>query len=383
LDLNPGETEALVQRAARDFAERVVMPRATEIDASESIPPEILRGAADLGLMAIHVGSDLGGAGASVVAYALAIQEIARACASTAVVMSVTNMVGETIARFGTDAQRNRYCRRLATGEHGLGSFALSEPDAGSDPGAMRTTARRDGADWVLDGAKQWITGGSAAGVFIVWARTAPPETDVRGISCFLVEPAAAGLRIGRPEDKMGIRGSTTVPLAFTGCRIPGDALLGAENEGFKIAMMALDGGRIGISSQAIGIARAALEESVRYARDRRAFGVPIGQHQAIQAKLADIQTQIDAAHLLSLRAAWLKETGKPFTREASMAKLFASEAAVRACNDAVQIHGGYGYTRDFAAERHLRDARVTTIYEGTSEIQRIVIARHELARRS
>jgi alkylation response protein AidB-like acyl-CoA dehydrogenase len=380
LDLIPDEAEALVQQTARDFAERVVMPRAAEIDAREAIPPEILRGAADLGLMAIHVPADLGGAGASAIAYALAVQEIARACASTAVVISVTNMVGETIARYGTDAQRNRHCRRLATGDHVLGSFALSEPDAGSDPGAMRTTARRDGGEWVIDGNKQWITGGSSAGVFIVWARTSPPGTDVKGISCFLVEAGTAGLRIGRPEDKMGIRGSSTVPLELTGCRVPADALLGPLNEGFKIAMTALDGGRIGISSQAIGIARAALEESVRYAGDRRAFGVPIGRHQAIQAKLADMQTQIEAAHLLSLRAAWRKETGRPFTREAAMAKLFASETALRACNDAVQIHGGYGYTRDFAVERHLRDARVTTIYEGTSEIQRLVIARGELA---
>jgi alkylation response protein AidB-like acyl-CoA dehydrogenase len=293
--------------------------------------------------------------------------------------MSVTNMVGETIARFGTEAQKGRYCPRLAQGDHGLGSFALSEPDAGSDPGAMRTTARRDASDWVLDGNKQWVSGGSAAGVFIVWARTGAIEAGVKGLSAFLVEPGASGLRIGRAEDKMGIRGSSTVPLELAGCRVSGDALLGRENEGFKIAMTALDGGRIGISAQAIGIARAALEESVRYARDRRAFGVPIAQHQAIQAKLADMQTQIEAANLMCLRAAWLKEGGKPFTREASMAKLFASEAAVRVCNDAVQIHGGYGYTRDFAAERHLRDARVTTIYEGTSEIQRIVIARGEI----
>ncbi len=381
MDVTPGETQALVQRTAREFAERVVMPRASEIDAREAMPAEILRGAADLGLLAVNVPSDLGGAGAGVVAYALAVQEIARACASTAVLMSVTNMVGETIARFGTDAQRNHYCPRLARGDHGLGSFALSEPDAGSDPGAIRMTARRDGSGWVLDGSKQWITGGDSAGVFIVWARTAPPETGVRGISCFLVAQGIAGLQIGRPEDKMGIRGSSTVPLEFTGCRVRAGDLLGSENDGFKIAMTALDGGRIGISSQAIGIARAALEESVRYAKDRRAFGVPIGQHQAIKNKLADMQTQLEASQLLCLRAAWLKEAGRPFTREASMAKLFASEAAVRVCNDAVQIHGGYGYTRDFAAERHLRDARVTTIYEGTSEIQRIVIARGELAR--
>jgi alkylation response protein AidB-like acyl-CoA dehydrogenase len=381
VDVTPGETQTLVQRTAREFAERVVMPRAAEIDAREEIPGEILRGAAELGLMAVNVPSELGGAGAGVISYALAIQEIARACASTAVLMSVTNMVGETIARFGTEAQKNLYCPNLAKGDHGLGSFALSEPDAGSDPGAIRTTARRDGSGWVLDGTKQWISGGSSAGVFIVWARTSPPESGVKGISCFLVARGTDGLRIGRAEDKMGIRGSSTVPLEFAGCRVGEGDLLGSENEGFKIAMMALDGGRIGISSQAIGIGRAALEESVRYAKDRRSFGVPIGQHQAIQMKLADMQTQIEASNLLCLRAAWLKEQGWPFTREASMAKLFASEAAISVCNDAVQIHGGYGYTRDFAAERHLRDARVTTIYEGTSEIQRIVIARGELAR--
>jgi alkylation response protein AidB-like acyl-CoA dehydrogenase len=232
----------------------------------------------------------------------------------------------------------------------------------------------------VLDGAKQWISGGSAARVFIVWARTRPIEAASKGISCFLVDGNAAGLRVGRPEDKMGIRGSSTVPLEFSGCRVPASAMLGSENEGFKIAMMALDGGRIGISSQAIGIARAALDESVRYAKDRRTFGAPIAEHQAIQWKLADMQTRIEAAHLLSMRAAWMKETGHAFSREAAIAKLFASESAIAVCNDAVQIHGGYGYTRDFAAERHLRDARVTTIYEGTSEIQRLVIARSALA---
>jgi alkylation response protein AidB-like acyl-CoA dehydrogenase len=379
LDLSPNETQTLVQKTARDFAERVVLPRAAAIDASEAIPGEVLRGLGDLGLLAVNVPADLGGSGAGTVAFALAIQEIARACASTAVTMSVTNMVGEAIAHFGTAAQKSRYCPVLARGDLGLGCFALSEPDAGSDPGAMKTTARRDGDEWVLRGSKQWISGGSAGAVLIVWARTAAPETKTRGISCFLVEQGAHGLRFGRPEDKMGIRGSSTVPIELADCRIPAEALLGQENQGFKIAMMALDGGRIGISAQAIGIARAALEESVRYAKDRRTFGVPIGNHQAIQTKLADMQTQVDAAHLLSLRAAWLKEQRQPFTREASMAKLFASEMAVRVCNDAVQIHGGYGYTRDFPAERHLRDARVTTLYEGTSEIQRLVIARSAL----
>ncbi|HTQ46223.1 MAG TPA: acyl-CoA dehydrogenase family protein [Polyangiaceae bacterium] len=382
MELELTETQLLVQKTARDFAARVVAPRAAEIDGSETetYPREILRGLAELGLMAINVPPELGGSGAGVVAYALAMQEVARACASTAVMMSVTNMVGEAIARFGTDAQRQRHCPHLASGEYTMGSFALSEPDAGSDPGQMRTTARRDGNEWVIDGAKQWITGGSYAGVFVLWARTGTVDSGTRGISCFLVEGGAKGLKVGRPEDKMGIRGSNTVPLEFDGCRVPADALLGQENGGFKIAMMALDGGRIGISSQAIGISRAAIEESVAYAKDRKAFGVPIAQHQAIQWKLADMQTQLDAAYLLAMRAAWLKEQGRPFSREASMAKVFASESAVRICNEAVQIHGGYGYIREFAAERHLRDARVTMIYEGTSEIQRVVIARSVLS---
>ncbi|MGO9835347.1 MAG: acyl-CoA dehydrogenase family protein [Polyangiaceae bacterium] len=376
MDIELTETQALVQHTAREFATRVVAPRAAAIDATSEFPSATIQGLADLGLLAINVAPELGGSSAGPIAYALAIQEIAHACASTAVMMSVTNMVGETIARFGTEAQRLRFCPALASGKAVVGSFALSEPDVGSDAGALRTTARRDGAEWVLDGAKQWITGGTHAGVFVVWARTAPPATGSRGISSFLVEGGTPGLKVGPPEDKMGIRASDTVPLEFNGCRLRAASLLGEENAGFKVAMMALDGGRIGIASQAIGIARAALEESLRYAKDRRTFGVPIAEHQAIQWKLADMRTDIDAAYLLTMRAAWRKENGKPFTREASMAKVFASEMAVRACNEAVQIHGGYGYTREFAAERHLRDARVTTIYEGTSEIQRMVIAR-------
>jgi alkylation response protein AidB-like acyl-CoA dehydrogenase len=348
----PTETQALVQRTARDFAERVVRPLAADIDARGAIPPEVIRGLGDLGLLAVNVDPELGGAGAGPVAFALAVQEIARACASTAVTMSVTNMVGEAIARFGTAAQAARHCPVLARGDQGHGCFALSEPDAGSDPGGLTTTARREGDGWVLDGAKQWISGGNAAHVFIVWARTVvaggAPIPGAKGIACFLVEGGAPGLRAGAPEDKMGLRGSDTVPLVFSGCGVPASARLGTEGDGFKIAMMALDGGRIGIASQAIGIARAALEESVVYAADRRAFGVPIAEHQAIQWKIADMATRIDAAHLLSMRAAWMKERGLRFSSEAAMAKLFASEAAIAVCNDAVQIHGGYGYTRDF-----------------------------------
>jgi alkylation response protein AidB-like acyl-CoA dehydrogenase len=386
VEFSATETQSLVQRTAREFAERVLRPLAAEIDARSKIPDTVVRGLGELGLLAVNVSADAGGAEAGAVAYALAVQEIARACASTAVTMSVTNMVCEAIVRFGTTAQAQHYVSALAGGREGNGCFALSEPEAGSDPGAMTTRARRDGGErgeWIIDGAKQWISGGNGARVFIVWARTAAPDANTgptKGISCFLVDAGAPGLRVGRPEDKMGLRGSSTVPLEFSGCRAA--SMLGGENEGFKIAMMALDGGRIGISSQAIGIARAALEESVAYAKDRRAFGVPIAEHQAIQWKLADMRTRIDAAQLLSMRAAWMKEKNAPFSREAAMAKLFASEAAIAVCNDAVQIHGGYGYTRDFPAERHLRDARVTTIYEGTSEIQRIVIARSALVHR-
>jgi alkylation response protein AidB-like acyl-CoA dehydrogenase len=309
-------------------------------------------------------------------------QEMAHACASTAVAMAVTNMVGEVIARFGTEEQRRAHNPKLASGEYAAGAFALSEPEAGSDPGGMRTTATREGSHWVIRGAKQWITTGAFAGVFVVWARTGDRESlpGTRGISCFLIEGGTPGLKVGRAEDKMGIRGSNTVALEFDDVRVPESALLGEVNGGFKIAMMALDGGRIGISAQAIGIARAALEESVAYARDRKQFGHAIAEFQAIQWKLADSKVELDAAHLLCLRAASLKEAGKAFSREASMAKLFASEAANRICNRAVQIHGGYGYIREFAAERHLRDVRVTTIYEGTSEVQRIVIARSVLS---
>jgi alkylation response protein AidB-like acyl-CoA dehydrogenase len=382
MDFTPNETQAMVQRAARDFATRVIMPEAAAIDREERFPKSILKGLADLGLMAVNVAHEHGGAGAGAVAYALAMQEVSRACASTAVTMAVTNMVGEVIARFGTAEQKTKYNPRLASGEYVAGAFALSEPEAGSDPGSMRTTAHREGDSWILDGQKQWITSGAHAGVMVVWARTGDREKlpGTRGISCFLVEGGTPGLRVGKPEDKMGLRGSNTVGLTFEGCRVPASALLGELNGGFKIAMMALDGGRIGISCQALGIARAALEESVAYAKERKQFDKPIADFQAIQWKLADMQSEIDAAHLLAMRAAWLKEHGRVFSSEASMAKVYATEAANRIANRAVQIHGGYGYIREFAAERHLRDARVTTIYEGTSEVQRIVIARSVLA---
>ncbi|MFO0679257.1 MAG: acyl-CoA dehydrogenase family protein [Polyangiaceae bacterium] len=382
MDVELTETQAMVQKTARDFATRAILPQARDIDEKERFPADLLKGLADLGLMAVNVPAALGGSEAGVVSYALAMQEVARACASTAVTMAVTNMVGEVIATFGTDEQKSRHCPKLASGEHVAGAFALSEPDAGSDPGGMRTVARRDGDHWVIDGAKQWITSGAHAGVFVVWARTGDPTTHpgTRGISCFLVEKGTPGLKIGRAEEKMGIRGSNTVALEFEKCRVPASALLGREHGGFKIAMMALDGGRIGISAQAVGIARACVEESVVYAKDRKQFGKAIGEFQGVQWKLADMLTRLDASHLLCMRAASMKEKGVPFSREASMAKVFATESAVKIANEAVQIHGGYGYTREFSVERHLRDVRVTMIYEGTSEIQRVVIARNVLA---
>ena len=302
--------------------------------------------------------------------------EVARGCASTAVTMAVTNMVAEVITKFGTDAQKRAYVPRLTSGEYAAGAFALSEPEAGSDPGSMRTVARRDGTDFVLDGQKQWITSGAHAGVMIVWARTGDPAQGTRSLSAFLVEGDAPGLRVGKHEDKLGLRGSNTVPLSFEGVRIPESALLGTLDGGFRIAMMALDGGRIGIASQAIGIATAALDEGARYAKERKQFGKSIAEFQGIQWPIADSRTELDAARLLTLRAAFLKESGKPFSQEAAMAKLYASEACNRIVGRCLQVHGGYGFVKDFPIERLYRDARVTTIYEGTSEIQRTVIAR-------
>jgi alkylation response protein AidB-like acyl-CoA dehydrogenase len=317
-----------------------------------------------------------------VVAYSLAMTEIARGCASTAVTMAVTNMVGEVITAFGSEAQAMRHVPELTSGRYSAGAFALSEPGAGSDAAGMTTQASRDGDGWVLSGQKQWITSGSEAGVMVVWARTDTPDDRRahRGISCFLVEKDTPGLIVGKKEDKLGLRASETVPLTFDDCRVPADALLGEEGQGFKIAMMALDGGRIGIASQALGIAGAALDKAIAYAKERRQFRRPIADFQAIQWMIADSKTELEAARLLALRAAQLKERGDvAFSREAAIAKVFASEAAWQVCDRALQIHGGYGYVREFDVERHLRDVRVTRIYEGTSEVQRTVIARARL----
>ena len=374
MDFTPSEHQALVRDTARSFAEKRLRPIAADLDRHERFPFDVLKELAGLGLMGVNVPASLGGAEAGVVAYSLAMMEIASACASTAVTMAVTNMVAEVIGTFGTEEQKQKHVPKLASGDYVAGAFALSEPEAGSDPRSMRTTATKVDGGWELNGQKQWITSGAHAGVMVVWARTGEGK-----ISCFLVEKGTPGLKVGRPEDKMGLRASNTVPLAFESCKVGDDALLGELHGGFKIAMMALDGGRIGIASQACGIATAALAAATSYAKDRKQFGKAIGDFQAVQWMLADSRTELDAAKLLALRAARLKETKKPFSREAAMAKVYASEAAVRIANRAVQIHGGYGYTREFPVERHLRDVRVTMIYEGTSEIQRTVIARHVL----
>jgi alkylation response protein AidB-like acyl-CoA dehydrogenase len=377
------ETEHLVQKTAREFADRELAPRAAERDRTGTFPVAELRALADLGLLGVNIPAALGGAEAGPVAYALAMQEIARGDASVAVAMAVTNMVGEVICKFGSDAQQRRTVPRLTSGAAVAGAFALSEAQAGSDPAGMGTTATRTPSGWRLDGSKLWITSGDRAGVMVVWAKT-DKTAGARGISAFLLEREIVdgvaaplpGLTVGRPEDKMGLRGSSTVPLTFDGCELPADALLGKEGEGLKVALLALDGGRIGIAAQALGIARAALEATRRYVRERQQFGRALADFQATQFRLATVATELEAAHLLALRAAHHKGAGLPFSIEASMAKLWSTEAAFRACDAAVQLHGGYGYTREFVVERLYRDVRVSRIYEGTSEIQRVVISR-------
>ena len=377
MDLELTDEQRMVRDMARDFAKGVLAPVASRYDQESHYPAAELSRMAELGLMGVNVPAEYGGAEAGVVAYSLAMQEIAAGCAATSVTMAVTNMVGEVICAFGTEEQKREHVPKLTGGAYSAGAFALSEPQCGSDASALKTKAERRGDRWVLNGEKAWITSGNTAGVIVVWARTGGPGAG--GISAFLVTPDAEGFSVGRHEDKMGLRASSTTSLVFEDCLLPAGALLGQENEGFKVAMMALDGGRIGIASQACGIATAALNEAKEYALERQSFGRPLADHQAIQFKLADMAIELDAARLMALRAAWLKQQQRRFTKEASMAKVFATEAANRICAEAFQIHGGYGYVKEFPVERHLRDVRVTTIYEGTSEIQRIVISRHVL----
>jgi butyryl-CoA dehydrogenase len=366
--------QEMIRLMARDFARKELEPFAGQWDREKTFPAGAIKKMGGLGLMGMMVPGEFGGAGAGAVGYSLALQEIAYACASTAVTMSVTNLSTDPIVKFGTEEQKRRFLKPLAEGEM-LGAFAVTEPEAGSDPGSMTTRAEERGGDYCVHGSKLFITNGSYADVIVLVTRAGSDKAN-RGLSAFLLTRGTPGFTVGRSEEKMGLCASDTAELLFDDCRIPRENLLGKEGSGFKIAMVALDSGRIGIASQSLGIARACLDESVRYARTRKQFGKSIASYQAIQWMIADTAAEIEAANWLTLTAADRKDQGLPFTKEASMAKLFASEMANRAAYRAVQIHGGYGYMREYKVERLYRDARVTSIYEGTSEVQRIVIAR-------
>ena len=370
------EEQQMLQNMARDFAQKEVLPKAAEIDKNHRHPAELVKRMAELGLLGVAVPEEHGGSGMDNVSYALAMEEISRACASTGVIMSVNNsLVCDPILRFGTEAQKREFLVPLASGQK-LGCFALSEPEAGSDAAAQTTTALPDGDDWVLQGTKNWITNGPVADVMVLFAMTDKSKGS-RGISAFIVPMNTPGVRAGEPDDKLGIRGSKSSQVFLDDARLPRSALLGEVGQGFKVAMSTLDGGRIGIAAQALGIARACLEDSVDYALQRKTMGQPIAYHQAISFKLADMATELDAARLLTLRAAYLKDSGQAYGKAAAMAKLYASDVANKAAREAIQVFGGNGYVTEFPVERHFRDAKITEIYEGTSEIQRIVIANH------
>jgi len=373
-DLTLSDEQELAQRAARDFASEKVLPLAAEIDEQGKIPPPLLAEMGALGFMGAYVPERYGGSGLDTVSYILIVEEINRACASTGVVLSShLSLAIEPILEYGTVAQKERFLPAMARGER-IGCFALSEPASGSDAAAMRTSARRDGDSWVLNGTKNFITNGSLSDVAVVFAQTDPAKRH-KGIAAFIVEKGTTGFSVGKLEKKLGIRGSDTAQLIFADCRVPAANLLGEVGDGFKIALSTLDGGRISIAAQAVGIARACLEDSLGYAKEREAFGKKIAEFQAIQWMLADMATEIDAARLLTWRAASLKDAGQDHILAAAEAKLFASDVAVKAARDCVQIFGGYGYLKDFPAERHYRDAKITEIYEGTSEIMKLVIA--------
>lgn len=375
MDFELAEEQQMVRETTRAFVEREVKPVAQRLDREAIYPSELIKRLSELGLMGILVPQEFGGSGMDLLCCVVAMEEISKAWASLAVAMSVQNsLVCAPIARFGSAAQKKKYLPSLARGER-LGCYALTEPGSGSDAGSIQTRAKRVGDDFVLTGNKIFTTNGNRADLAIVYAVTDPAKGK-KGISAFIVEKNSPGFVVGKLEDKLGLRSSDTASLLFEDCRVPGENLLGTEGEGFTIALATLDGGRIGIAAQALGIAQGCLEESVGYAQQRRQFGRAIAEFEAIQWMLADMATEIDAARLLTYRAAWLAEQGRAFTKEAAMAKLFASEAANRAAYKAIQIFGGYGYTKEFAVERFFRDARITTIYEGTSEIQRLVIAR-------
>lgn len=368
------DEQKLIQQTAREFANEKLLPLAAEYDRTEEFTAPQARMLAEMGFLGMMVPEEYGGSGLDTVSYVLAMEEVSRACASTSVTMTVQNSLAcYPIQRFGTEEQKRKYLVPLATGEW-LGCYGLTEPAAGSDPASMATTAVEDGDHYVLNGSKIFISNGGVSQLSIVWATT-NRELKHKGISCFIVESSTPGFQVGTEEKKLGIRGSNTVELHFENCRVPKQNMLGEPGEGFKIAMMTLDGGRIGIAAQALGIAQACLDASVKYAHERQAFGKTLADIEAIQIKIADMAMEIQASRLLTYHAAWLKDQGARFSKQAAMAKLHASETATKAGHMAVQIHGGYGYLRDFPVERLYRDARITEIYEGTSEIQRLVIS--------
>ena len=382
MNLDLTEDQKMIQDTARNFAKSELEPVAAKMDEQEDRPTFLknLRKLAELGLMGINVNAEYGGSEAGVVAFSIAVTEIARACASTAVTMSVNNMVCEVIQAIGSEEQKKAYISKICSGEYYAGGFGLTETTAGSDPAGMRCTAVLDGNEWVLNGNKMFITSAEYAGVFVVWAITDKAAKKGKGITTFLVENGLKGFTVGRAEHKMGQHASVTNELIFEDCRIPKDAMMGKPNDGFRIAAGELAGGRIGIGSLGLGCGLAAMDYATRYAKERRQFEQSITNFQAIQWMIAESYTELEAARLLLMNAAYNKEQGRYFARQASMAKYFATEAAERACYNAIQMLGGYGYTKEFPVERYARDVRITSIYEGTNQIQRLIIARDILS---
>jgi len=376
------EEELMIQDTARQFADVELKPNAEKVESSDARALFLsnIKKLSELGFMGINIDSQYGGIEAGSVAFSLAITELARGCASTAVTTSVTNMVAEVIQAVGNDAQKTHYLPKICSGEYYAGGFCLTESTAGSDPSAMKTKAVKDGDDYILNGSKIFITSGEYAGVFVVWAITDPQAPRGKGISCFLVDKDTAGIVIGKPEDKMGQKASATNEVTFTDCRIPASALLGIENNGFKIAVTELAGGRIGIASLALGLGLEAIDYAKDYIKERKQFGQSLANFQGLQWMLADRYTELEAARLLIMQAAVNKDNKLPFATAASMAKVFASEKANDACYTAIQLLGGAGYVKEYPVERLARDVRITTIYEGTSEIQRVIIARDILS---
>ncbi|WP_026955888.1 acyl-CoA dehydrogenase [Algoriphagus vanfongensis] len=369
------EEHLAVQQAAREFAKTELLPGVIERDTEAKFPKEQIRQMAELGFLGMMVDPSYNGGGMDTISYVLAMEELSKIDASASVAMSVNNsLVCWGLEKYGSEEQKEKYLKRLASGEV-LGAFCLSEPEAGSDATSQRTEAHKEGDFYILNGTKNWITNGSTASIYLVIAQTDPSKGH-KGISCFIVEKGWDGFVVGKKEDKLGIRGSDTHSLMFTDVKVPAANRIGDEGFGFTYAMETLNGGRIGIAAQALGIAAGAYELALAYSKERKAFGKPISQHQAIQFKLADMATQIEAARMLVYKAAWLKDQGEDYSHASAMAKLYASEVAMNVTVEAVQVHGGYGFVKEYHVERLMRDAKITQIYEGTSEIQRIVISR-------